>query len=163
MQTNDHGVPDGYHSITPYMIVPSADTLIAFLQSAFDAKLVQRVTRDQASDDDAGVADAADAAGTGAAAAVRTGGVAHAEVRVGNSMVMLCDATAEHPPATATLYLYVADADETYRQAMAAGARSLAEPADMPYGDRHGGVSDPAGNQWWIAMRLASSTAEPAR
>jgi PhnB protein len=149
MQTHDHGVPEGYNSITPYMIVPSADTLIEFLQTAFDARLVQRVARDEARDDKGGAGD--------------TGGVAHAEVKVGDSMVMLCDATAKYPPASATLYLYVADADETYRRAMAAGARSLAEPADMPYGDRHGGVVDPAGNQWWIAMRLAGSAAEPAR
>lgn len=136
MHTHNHGVPDGYHAITPYLAAPSTDALMAFLVAAFDARVVLRVERDE-------------------------GGVAHAEVEIGDSKVMICDATAQHPASPATLYLYVADADESYRRAMAAGAHSIAEPADMPYGDRHGGVTDPAGNQWWIATRLASR-AEPA-
>jgi PhnB protein len=135
MHIHNHGVPDGYHSVTPYLAAPSADALIAFLVSAFDARVVQRVEREG-------------------------GGVAHAEVEIGDSRVMICDATAQHAASPAVLYLYVADADDGYGRAMAAGAHSIAEPADMPYGDRHGGVTDPAGNQWWIATRLASS-AEP--
>jgi uncharacterized glyoxalase superfamily protein PhnB len=135
MNTRQQGVPDGYHSITPYLVAPSADTLIAFLTTAFEARLLQRGLRDD-------------------------GGVGHAEVAIGDSKVMLSDATAQYPANVTSLYLYVVDADATYARAIAAGGRSLAEPTDMPYGDRHGGVIDPAGNQWWIAMRLTSTAAK---
>jgi PhnB protein len=130
-QRND-GVPEGYHTITPYLAAPAADALIAFLEQAFGAKLRERNTR-------------------------ADGSVAHAEVQVGDSRLMLCDATAEYPARPASFYLYVADADAVYRRALAAGAQSLAEPEDQPYGDRHGGVVDPAGHQWWIATRLAGA------
>lgn len=133
MQTNDRGIPEGYHSITAYLAPPSADRLIEFLTAAFEAKLVMHNTRPD-------------------------GSVAHAEVQVGDSKLMMCDATAECPTVATTLYLYVADADDVYRRAMAAGALSLMEPTDMPYGDRHGGVVDPAGHQWWIASRLATTS-----
>jgi PhnB protein len=135
MQNRNHGVPEGYHSITPYLSAPSADALIAFFEAAFDARLIQRMPREE-------------------------GGVAHAEVEIGDSKLMLCDATDQHPAMPASFYLYVPDADASYRRALDAGARSIMEPTDMPYGDRHGGVTDPAGNQWWIAMPLATSAAE---
>jgi PhnB protein len=133
MQTNGQGVPEGYHSITPYLAPPSADRLIDFLTAAFDATVVSRSHRPD-------------------------GSVAHAEVQIGDSKLMMCDATAECPTVASTLYLYVADADEVYRRAISAGARSLMEPTDMPYGDRNGGVVDPAGHQWWIATRLPSTS-----
>lgn len=131
-------VPEGYHSITPYVTAPSADELIAFLRTAFDARLHQRVARDD-------------------------GTVVHAEVEIGDSRLMLCDATEALAPAPSALYLYVADADAVYDRALAAGAHSLMEPTDMAYGDRHGGVVDPAGNRWWIAQPLSAATesAEP--
>jgi PhnB protein len=135
MSQRKDGVPEGYHTITPYLAAPAADTLIAFLAEAFGAELRERNTRGD-------------------------GSVAHAEVQVGDSRLMLCDATPEHPTRPASFYLYVPDADEVYQRALAAGAQSLAEPQDQPYGDRHGGVVDPAGHQWWIATRLAGSPGE---
>lgn len=138
MPSRPDAVPEGYHSITPYVTAPSADALIAFLQAAFDGRLHQHIARDD-------------------------GTVAHAEVEIGDSRLMLCDATEALAPATASLYLYVADADAVYHRALAAGANSLMEPADMAYGDRHGGVVDPAGNRWWIAQQLSATRAGVAR
>jgi PhnB protein len=125
------GVPDGYHTITPYLQGDPADELIRFLEAAFAGEVVERQGRED-------------------------GSVAHAEVVIGDSRVMVADPRAEDPVHRSTLYVYVPDADAVYRRAMEAGARSLAEPQDMPYGDRHGGVEDPSGNHWWIATRLAA-------
>jgi uncharacterized glyoxalase superfamily protein PhnB len=75
-----------------------------------------------------------------------------AEMNIGGSIIMVTDAGAREP-ATGFLYVYVEDADETYRKALAAGARSLEEPADMAYGDRRGMVQDSWGNTWQIATR----------
>ena len=75
------------------------------------------------------------------------------EVRIGDSILMVSDAGA-HEPRTAFLYVYVRDADATYRRALDAGARSLEAPAETPYGDRRGMVEDAWGNIWQIATRL---------
>ena len=71
-------------------------------------------------------------------------------MRIGDSAIMISDAGAR-APSPAFLYVYVADADETYRRAIAAGAKSVEAPADMPYGDRRGMVEDKWGNTWQIA------------
>jgi uncharacterized glyoxalase superfamily protein PhnB len=83
-------------------------------------------------------------------------GVGHAELRVGDSVVMLADAqgSATGKVAPAMLHIYVEDVDATYRRALAAGATSLREPADQFYGDRSGGVEDGFGNQWWFATHI---------
>jgi PhnB protein len=121
--------PEGYHTLTPYLVVEGAARLIDFLKAAFDAKETERM----------------------AAPGDRIG---HAEVRIGDSVVMLGDAHGEHKPLQAMLYVYVDDADATYRRALAAGATSVQEPADQFYGDRSGGVRDPVGNLWWIATHV---------
>ncbi len=82
------------------------------------------------------------------------GTVRHGEVRIGDSIVMVGEASAQHKPMPTTLYLYVTDTDATYRRAIQAGATSLTEPADQFYGDRNAGVEDPCGNQWWIATHV---------
>ena len=115
--------PDGYHSITPYLVVDGAARLIDFLAQAFDAEEVERF----------------------AAPGNRIG---HAELRIGDSLVMLGDAHGEHRPMQAMLYLYVDDVDATYQTALSAGATSVQAPADHFYGDRSGGVKDPCGNVW---------------
>jgi PhnB protein len=71
-------------------------------------------------------------------------------IRIGDSIVMVSGA-GPRPPTPALLYLYVDDADATYRRALAAGAVSIEEPRDLPYGDRRGMVEDPCGNLWQIA------------
>jgi len=121
-------IPDGYHSVTPYLVVQGVAKLIDFLKQAFDAKEIERM-------------------------AGPDGSVMHGEVRIGDSVVMMGEAWGESKPIAAALYLYVNDTDVTYRRALQAGATPLREPADQFYGDRSGGVKDPAGNQWWIATR----------
>jgi len=119
-------IPEGYHSVTPFLVVTGAAKLIDFVKQAFGAQELERME------------------GPG-------GMIAHAEVKLGDSRVMLSDAGREFSPTTATLYLYVPDADAVYKRAIQAGATSLREPTDQFYGDRNAGVRDAFGNQWWIA------------
>jgi uncharacterized glyoxalase superfamily protein PhnB len=120
-------IPDGYHSVTPYLVVPGMAKLIDFLKQAFGAEEIYRM-------------------------AMPDGTVRHAEVQIGNSRIMMGDVSGSKSGAMpAVLYLYVPDCDSVYRRALQAGATSISEPADQFYGDRHGGVKDPCGNQWWIA------------
>jgi PhnB protein len=78
------------------------------------------------------------------------GGHIHAEVRIGDSVVMMGQGSESRPSA---IYLYVNDADASYKSALKAGAISVSEPVDQPYGDRQGGVKDPSDNIWFIATR----------
>ena len=122
-------IPEGYHTVTPYLVVEGAAGLIDFLKQAFDAEEVVRMPG-------------------------KDGTVGHAEVRIGNSMIMLADAQAEYPAKPHMICLYVEDADATYQRAIAAGATSIKEPADQFYGDRSGGVKDASGMQWWISTHI---------
>ncbi|HXG41974.1 MAG TPA: VOC family protein [Dehalococcoidia bacterium] len=128
-------VPEGYHSVTPYLIVDGAARFIEFVKEAFGAEEVLRMPGPQDR-------------------------VMHAEVRVGDSILMLSDASERYPPTPVMLYLYVEDADAVYRQALQAGASSLAEPQDQLYGDRAGAVEDPVGNRWWIATHIEDVSPE---
>lgn len=121
-------IPDGYHAVTPYLTVENAAKLIDFLKQAFGAVETERVARPD-------------------------GGIMHAEVRIGDSAVMLGEPMG-HSTSPAGLYLYVEDVDATYARALAAGATSLIAPTDQFYGDRSGSVTDPAGNTWWIATHI---------
>jgi PhnB protein len=84
------------------------------------------------------------------------GTVMNAELRIGDSMVMLGEAPKDRTDVkimTSMLYMYVIDSDSVYERAVKAGGKSIREPADQIYGDRVGAVEDPCGNQWWIATR----------
>ena len=122
-------IPDGYHSVIPYLVVQGAAALIDFLRQAFDATEKGRH-------------------------AWPDGSIMHAEVKIGDSVIMLGEARGEWKPMPASIYLYVNDADATFRKAIKAGAVSVMEPADQFYGDRHGGVKDTCGNLWWIATHI---------
>lgn len=122
-------IPDGYHSITPYLTVEGAARLIDFLKEAFDAEVRFQMLHPD-------------------------GSIGHAEVKIGDSLIMLGEARAECQPMPTALYLYVNDTDDVYRRALAAGATSVMEPADQFYGDRNAGVKDSAGNSWWIATHV---------
>ena len=123
-------VPDGYRTVTPYLVVGDVPRLIQFLEQAFGATELMRTPRPD---------------GTG---------VMHAEVQIGDSRVMLGEAPATSPPMPGCIHLYVVDTDALYHLALQAGATSLREPANQFYGDRVAGVQDPLGNQWWIATRV---------
>jgi PhnB protein len=114
-----------YRTVTPYLLVPDAATELAFLARAFGSTEVQ-VHR------------------------IPDGSVGHAEVRIGDTLVMLGQAGGPWTPKAAALYLWVEDVDATYAAALAAGAVSESEPEDKPYGHRNAGVIDPGGNTWWI-------------
>ena len=88
------------------------------------------------------------------------GTLQHGEVKIGDSIVMLAEASGQWKPRPSTLYLYVNDTDATYRRAIEAGATSLMEPATQFYGDRSAGVQDPAGNFWWIATHVEDVSPE---
>jgi uncharacterized glyoxalase superfamily protein PhnB len=121
-------VPAGYHTVTPYLVVPDTPAAFAFLAAAFGAAEVRRTPTPD-------------------------GGVLNIEARVGDSMVMLVQGRPGHAARPASLYLYVPDVDAAYARAVAAGSVPLLAPADMFYGDRSAGVADPAGNDWWITAR----------
>jgi len=119
-------MPDGDHSVTPYLVVPGVATLLDFLTQAFEAHELHRLPRPD-------------------------GTIMHAEVRIGDSRVMLGEPMGDAPTMLGALYLYVHDVDAVYTRALHAGATSTSAPADQFYGDRSAGLKDPVGNQWWIA------------
>jgi PhnB protein len=134
--TSGQPVPEGYHSVTPYLAVDGAAEAIAFYQQAFGASEVMRMP------------------GPG-------GKVGHAEIEIGGSRIMLAD---EYPDmgfrspkayggSPVGLHLYVADVDAVARQAVAAGAKELRPVKDQFYGDRSGSIEDPFGHVWHIATR----------
>jgi uncharacterized glyoxalase superfamily protein PhnB len=88
------------------------------------------------------------------------GTVTHAEIKIGDSIIMMGEAGEEHPPLPAMLHLYVDDVDAVYNRAVQAGAAALREPENQFYGDRTGGVQDSSGNQWWIATHVEDVSPE---
>lgn len=122
--------PDGYPSLAPYIMTDQAQRVIEFAKTAFNAVEVRRFESPN-------------------------GGVMHAELRIDDSMIMLSDATPDFPGFPIWIHLYVVDVDATYTRAIAAGGRSVQEPAQKPNDpDRRGGVADPAGNTWWISTQV---------
>ena len=123
-------IPEGYHTVTPLLSVRGAARLIDFLKKAFGATEIYRFPSPD-------------------------GSVMHAELKIGDSVVMLGDAADEqHPPMPVALYLYVDDAEATYRKALDAGGESIGAPEDMFWGDRVATIKDFAGNKWWIATHV---------
>ena len=130
MATQVKPVPDGYHTVTPYLVVDGAEKIIRFMKEAFGAQPVfEPMTRPD-------------------------GKVMHAEFKIGNSIVMISDASERAQATSMMLYLYVPNVDAVYQKALKAGGKSVMEPQDQFYGDRTGGVTDPAGNQWHIATHI---------
>src|SRR5262245_9627200 len=120
-------IPDGYHAVTPYLTVRSAEKVIEFLGKAFDARMTHEPLRR------------------------RDGSIMHAEVKIGDSRVMLADESEQAQASPTTFYLYVNDVDTAFQRAVKAGGKSFMEPTDMFYGDRCGGVKDISGNSWMVA------------
>ena len=121
-------IPEGFHTVTPYLLVEGCAGLIEFLKAGFSAAETSRH-------------------------AWPDGRIMNAQMKIGSSMVMLGDAPAGYPPMKSMLYLYVPDVDAVYNRAVAAGGKVVAAPVDQFYGDRSGAVSDPCGNVWWISTR----------
>ncbi|WP_448555841.1 VOC family protein [Thalassotalea montiporae] len=130
-------IPDGYHAITPYLVAKSAKAALAFYQQAFSAEHVLELNTPD-------------------------GGIAHAELKIGDSHFMLAD---EHPEmgfispetlggAGVSLMIYHQDVDALFAQALAAGAKELRPVVDQFYGDRAGTLQDPYGHVWTVATHI---------
>lgn len=121
--------PEGHNSVSPYLVVDSAERAIAFLVEALDGVEILRHARPG-------------------------GGIMHAEVRIDDTVVMLGESLEGWPAISTHVHVYVPDVDETYRRALAAGATSVQEPAKKQDADKRGGVKDPTGTTWWIATKV---------
>lgn len=127
-------IPEGYHTITPYLSVKGVNQLIEFLQNAFNAEVKSSL-------------------------ALEDGNIRNAEILIGNSMVMMGEAPENfHMPVM--LYMYVNDVDATFNQAINAGGKEIMPPTDQFYGDRSAAIEDASGNQWWIATRIENVSHE---
>jgi PhnB protein len=123
-------IREGFHTITPYLIVQGAAEFSDFLKAAFDASERLRVP-------------------------LPDGSLMHAEADLGGYIIEFADANERFGPRPAELHLYVRDADAAYARALAAGATPLYAPINQDYGDREGGVKDKFGNQWYIATPIS--------
>ena len=117
-------IPENYQTVMPYLIVKDAAKFIAFMEKVFDADETHKSMRDEHT-------------------------IMHAEMMIGGSTIMFADSTEKFSVQTGGFFIYVDDADETFKKAIDAGATMVAEVADQSYG-RSGGVQDPFGNVWWI-------------
>ena len=139
-------VPDGYHTATPYLIVKGAAKAIEFYKQAFGATELERMETPD-------------------------GKIAHAEIRIGDSIIMLGDGAPQrgrhstHPSGSTScgLYLYVEDVDETFNRAVTAGATVTMEVKDQFYGDRNGSLVDPFGHTWYVATRKENLSMDEIR
>lgn len=121
--------PPDYPTVSPYLIASDAQGVIDFVTEVFGATPLRRYE-------------------------MPDGSIMHAEVRIDDAVVMLGQAGGKWPAVPASLHVYVADVDETYRRALSAGGESVQEPEQRGGDpDRRGGVRDPAGNIWWIATQ----------
>jgi PhnB protein len=120
----------GFHTITPYLIVPGAAAMIDFVKQAFGAEEIFRVN------------------------VPGKNKIMHAEVRIGDSMLELADDSEQYPARPCGMHLYVPDTDALYERAVTAGATSVRAPEDTPYGDRSAIVTDAFGNSWFIATHI---------
>jgi PhnB protein len=122
--------PDGYSTVSPYLVVDGAQKVIDFLDATFG---VERLRRFDMPD----------------------GRVMHAEVRVGDTVIMLGDAAPEWPATPCHLHVYVEEVDVVFHRALAAGGVAVQEPMQRDNDqDRRGGVRDPVGNTWWISTQV---------
>ncbi|HYC83725.1 MAG TPA: VOC family protein [Chryseosolibacter sp.] len=122
-------VPEGFRTVTPYLVADNAMDLIAFMQQAFGAQLTFMMK------DDAGK-------------------VMHASVSIGDSPIMISDLMDDMQRHTAMLYLYLDDVDAVYKKAISAKAIPVREPTDEFYGDRAAAVKDVWGNVWWMDTQV---------
>lgn len=121
--------PAGYTTVAPYLIVNGARGTIDFLKQVFGAQELRIFGTDD-------------------------GRIMHGEVRIDDTVVMVADSAEGWPALASHVHVYVADVDDTYRRALAAGAESVQEPVKKDDEDKRGGVKDAGGTTWWIATRV---------
>jgi len=122
-------IPEGYHTVTTWIITKDTSQLIDFVKKAFNAHSDVRIYNED-------------------------GTIGHAEVRIGDSVVMMFDKREEWPETPSFIRLYVEDGDAVYEQAIKAGATSVTKMTNLFFGDRVGRVRDPLGNLWWIQTHI---------
>jgi PhnB protein len=121
--------PNGYSTLSPYLVVEGASSTIEFLKRVFGAVELRRFP---------------DAEGK----------LMHAEVRIDDTVVMIADGGESWPPVPSYVHVYVRDVDATYARALAAGATAVQEPTKKEDEDKRGGVKDAGGTTWWIATKV---------
>jgi uncharacterized glyoxalase superfamily protein PhnB len=140
-------IPDGFHTVTPHIVVDGADKALDFYKKAFGAEVLQRMPAPDGKR------------------------LMHATIKIGNSMLMLCDDFPEFSggksrspgklgASPVTIHLYVPDADAAFQRAVAAGAKVSMPLADMFWGSRYGTITDPFGHEWSIATHQRDLTPE---
>lgn len=122
-------VPEGYHTVTPYLVVDNAQGLLDFIRNAFGGNVTTMMNTDD-------------------------GKIAHATVSIGDSIIMVSDTMEGMETQNAMLYLYLKDVDSVFQQAVKLNATPIREPVTEFYGDRSGAVKDNWGNMWWIATHV---------
>jgi PhnB protein len=128
-------IPDGYPRVTPVLVVDGAAKLLDFIKTAFGGQERMRMP-------------------------MPDGKVAHAEITIGDSLIMVADASPQVAAGQGNIFLYVENVDEVYKRALAAGARSEMELADQFYGERSGSVRDEFGNRWSLATHIEDVSEE---
>ena len=128
-------IPDNFPRVSPYLLVKECAETIEFLKFVFGAEEREKMT-------------------------LPDGTINHAEVAIGNSVIMMGKATEDHKPQNAMLYIYVEDTDAMYKRAIEKGAVSIMEPANQFYGDRTAAVKDSNGVSWWIASHVEDVSPE---
>lgn len=120
----------GLHTVTPYLVVNDVNQMMTFIKKVFraESRETPRLRED--------------------------GTVRHAEVKIGDSVLMMAEPTIRVPPMPTMLYTYVNNADRTFQKSLSAGAQKISEPTDHTHGDRCAAVKDMFGNIWWFAQRL---------
>jgi PhnB protein len=124
-------IPPGFGTVAPYIFAKDAERLVRFLVEGLPGEETCRT--------------------------MRGGIVANCQVAIGTTTLMVSEASDRFPPSKASFYLYVENADQAMQRALGAGASLVMDVADMPYGDRQGGITDPSGNIWWVSQRLVEA------
>jgi uncharacterized glyoxalase superfamily protein PhnB len=133
--SNVKPIPEGFRTVTPYLICDKAGEVIDFLKRAFGAQVTFQMLNTD-------------------------GSIGHSEIRIGDSMIMLSSAREQWKALPTMIHMYVEDVDAWYAKAIEAGAESVMPVADQFYGDRSGGVKDSSGNYWWMATHVKDVSEE---
>jgi PhnB protein len=129
MSSEVQPVPEGYATVAPWIATRDTAREIEFLVAAFDGEELGRVHNED-------------------------GSIGHAEVRIGDFIVLLFDTKESWPDTPALLRLYTKDVDAVFAKALRAGATTVTELFNSPWGDRGGRIRDPLGNIWWLTERI---------
>ncbi len=124
-------IPEGFHTVTPMLMVPNGHKFLDFAQKAFGATIVHKLDDPK-----------------------NPNKLMHAAIKIGNSIIMLGESNEQMPSVESTLFIYVEDSDTAYKKAVSAGATSTMEPSNQFWGDRASAVKDNFGINWWFGTQV---------